>query len=226
MHRWLLPLLLLLVAASGASAQEAAVPLDPGVRVRVTLQNTDSARVTGSVLAMSWDSLVIAESPTGDLAREWTSIRLVEVSEGRSRRWSAVRGATWGAFLGVAAGTISGALAAKSIPYTPGESMALGGVGLGLVGSTLGAGVGALFVTERWRPYVAGRSRVPPPPPLPPAAPVEVAAEAQVTVDPAAPAPAPEPTPEPVPVPEPAPVPAQGALQAPQPSPTPPPPAR
>lgn len=162
-RRCLLAVLLFSAAAAGLSAQQSVPPLDPGMRVRVTFRDPDSARVAGSFVHVDHQIVSITERTAGERVRDWNSVRLLELSQGRSRARGARRGATIGAFVGSALGTIAGALAARELSrLTDGSlrtesSMAVGAVGLGALGGSLGAGVGALFTRERWMPYMEAR---------------------------------------------------------------------
>lgn len=155
MFRFLSLVLLLGSATLPLRAQDSPLPLEPGSRVRVTLAAEDSARITGDFLTMDWRGVVI-EHPVGPSTRRWNAVRLVEVSRGRSRSWTALRRGSYGAFVGMAAGTIAGALLAKELPTSTGESMILGGVGLGMIGGGIGSGLGLIYPYERWEPYVRG----------------------------------------------------------------------
>jgi hypothetical protein len=162
-RRCLLAVLLLSATAAGLSAQQSPPPLDPGTRVRVTFRDPDSTRVTGSFVHVDHRIVSITERAAGERVRDWRSVRLLEVSQGRSRAHGARRGGTMGAFVGSALGIIAGAVGALELyRLTDGRlrtegSMALGAVGLGTLGGTLGAGVGALFTRERWMPYMEAR---------------------------------------------------------------------
>jgi hypothetical protein len=164
MYRRCLVVALFLGALSAdLSAQQNSLPLDPGTRVRVTLRDDDSVRVTGSFLHLDHQAVAIVEPASGERVREWSSVRLLEVSRGRSRSYGAWKGGAVGAFVGMALGTIAGALAAQDLQEaTDGEvgtesSMAMGGLGFGVLGGTIGAGFGAVFTPERWRPYMGPR---------------------------------------------------------------------
>lgn len=162
-RRCLFAVLLLSATAAGLSAQQIVPSLDPGVRVRVTFRDPDSTRVTGSFVHVDHRIVSITEPAAGERVRDWSSVRLLEVSQGRSRARGARRGGTLGTFVGAALGTIGGAAGALELyRLTDGRlrtegSMALGGVGLGVLGGTLGAGMGALFAGERWTPYMEAR---------------------------------------------------------------------
>lgn len=139
-------------------------PFDEGARVRVTLRAEDFPRVTGEFVQMDWRSLVISGEETGPLSRSWSSVRLLEVSRGRTRGGAAWKGATLGAFVGMGLGIISGALVSRYLPTETEASILLGGMGVGLVGSGIGAGVGAVVAPERWHPVIRGGIPGPPSP--------------------------------------------------------------
>lgn len=174
-----------------AAQEEPRSPLDMGDRVRVTFQDEDSARVTGSLLQLTWQSLVIEEPGAAARERGWNAIRLVEVSRGRDRGRAAWKGGTLGAFVGMALGSIAGALLAPELPTNTEETMIAGGIGAGLLGGGFGASVGAVFPRERWEPYVMVREPVLPR--------TLLAAETAPAAVPAEPAPLPAPVAAPLP---------------------------
>ena len=117
--------------------------LEQGARVRVTLIARESPQVTGFVLAIPADSLVVTAEP--DSARESIArldIRKLEVSRGI--RSNAGRFATIGAIIvGITFGYI--AYAGVSDSEITGEGQAVVGLGGFAVGALVGAGVGGLI---------------------------------------------------------------------------------
>lgn len=146
-------LCLLLLSGAGAGAQETleALEVPTGARVRVTSGNGGAGRVTGSLVYIDPDSLVVrprGESPA--LSLSFSRVEMLEVSRGRDGRAGARQGVTWGVYLGAGIGVIAGALSASGTPTDPAESALLGAVGGAVVGGGLGAAVGAVFPPERW----------------------------------------------------------------------------
>jgi hypothetical protein len=123
--------------------------VQPGSRVRVHLIQPRS-KVVGSVVRLTGDTLIIRseEDRSSDIALSGTNIRQLELSLGlRSRKG---RGALLGLLAGAAGGFLVlgllceedcvGAIVLAALP--PGGA---------LVGAAIGAGIGSLIRTERWR---------------------------------------------------------------------------
>lgn len=149
----MIALCVLLLSGARAGAQESlrALEVPPGARVRVTAVEEGAARVTGSLVYIDPDSLVVrsrGESPA--LSLPFTRVEMLEVSRGRDGRAGARRGVTWGVYLGAGIGVIAGALSASGTPADPAESALLGAVGGAVLGGGAGAAVGAVFPPERW----------------------------------------------------------------------------
>ncbi len=164
MHRILVAVLFLLASNAGLEAQQRRAPLDPGSRVRVSAPGVFAAPVTGTVVAADADWLQLASADPAE--KTWVRLRFVdevEVSRGTARRQRTWKGSSWGAFLGFGMGVIAGALASKELPTTTGQSVALGGLGVGLVGGGIGAAIGAAIpARERWQGYVMSHAVAPP----------------------------------------------------------------
>ncbi|HEX2188846.1 MAG TPA: hypothetical protein VHG51_08115 [Longimicrobiaceae bacterium] len=145
----------LTLGASGVlRAQQAPPALAQGARVRIAAPALSQDPISGTVLSV--DSGWVHLSSADPAAERWLHLSMVESAElslGKDRGRRAFRGSTWGAFLGVGAGVISGALLARNLPTGVGTSAAIGAVGVGLLGGGIGAGIGALTPRERWRPY-------------------------------------------------------------------------
>ncbi|MBV9774348.1 MAG: hypothetical protein JO040_10385 [Gemmatimonadetes bacterium] len=171
-HLPLLALALALAPCRGLAAQ-ASTPgplrLDPGTRIRVSAPTLTPDKVVGSAVSIDheWLSFTRPDSASRG-SQTWVRLAFVdtiEVSRGRSRRRRALKGSSWGAFLGGSLGIIAGGLAAKELPTSSEESAALGAVSVGLVGGAIGAAIGAIRPgKERWQPYVLLHNPLPPPP--------------------------------------------------------------
>ena len=116
--------------------------LEPGARVRVTLLAREAPQLTGLVLAIPPDSLVVTAEP--DSAREAIArldIRKLEVSRGMHS--NAGRFATIGA---VVVGLTFGFVAYSDVKESEidDEGVAVIGLGAVAVGALLGGGIGAL----------------------------------------------------------------------------------
>ena len=125
--------------------------LEQGARVRVTLLAREAPQVTGSVLAIPTDSLVIAAEPDS-LARSIARIDIRKLEVSRGVHSNAGKGATIGALIvGIALGC--SVWSSTSIDGSSKESVAAGVAG-GAVGAIVGAGLGALIGSashrERW----------------------------------------------------------------------------
>lgn len=172
-HLPILALALVLGPVRGLAAQTPAqaptqgpLRLDPGTRIRVTAPTLTPGKVVGNAVSIDheWLSLTQPDSASQSWIR-LAFVDTVEVSRGRSRRRRALKGSSWGAFLGGGLGVIAGGLAAKNLPTNSQESAALGAVGVGLVGGLIGAAIGAIRPgPERWQPYVLLHDPLPPPP--------------------------------------------------------------
>jgi len=153
--RFLLIVLGLVLFSAAGIADEAT--LAPGARVRVTLLAREAPQVTGRVLAIPADSLVVAAEPDS-LARVIAHLDIEKLEVTRGMRSNAGRGAVIGSLLGAA----SGAFFSLFVP-APGSddgdfdndddhtSVRLAGAGVGaIVGAGLGALIGCLSKHQRW----------------------------------------------------------------------------
>jgi hypothetical protein len=137
---------LALLASSPAAAQDRQLV---GARVRITAPTVVPQKITGQVTQFDTAQLVVRDSLTGtEQAFPLHSIRLMEISKGRSRGSNAGGRAGLLAFLFGGLGAIGGALIhpASSV----GTSAALGGAGGVVLGAGLGAAWGAGAPRERW----------------------------------------------------------------------------
>jgi hypothetical protein len=153
----LLPVLLVLVIASPASARARQKPPAPpptvaeGSRIRVTLLARHTPKVIGSVLALSADSLIMTTTvDTLPAAIARIDVKKLELSRGMHS--NAGKGATIGALAGA---VLLGALiaSAASIDATSNETVVMGmaGAAVGAVGgAAVGAVIGSASRSERW----------------------------------------------------------------------------
>lgn len=106
------------------------------------------------------------EGEAGEIAIPRGGLRRLEISSGRRTRTG--RGAFFGAVFGAGAGALSGVVACQvsscegsSGAFTDTEvavlAAALLGIGGAVVGTGIGAVVGSLTHTDRWRPIAFGR---------------------------------------------------------------------
>ena len=157
-------LLVTLCAAGSVAAGQDGMrdALEPGDRVEIAAPTPEAEPVPATVLAVQprWFSFAV-EGDSTVWTRRFDVVESLRVSVGRSRLYSARRGAVWGAYVGTAVGLIAGPLAALSVFGDHGVARAmlvLGGAG-GAAGGAAGAAAGAVLARERWVPYrrVGGR---------------------------------------------------------------------
>lgn len=147
----LVPLCVICLCAVGP-ALGAQAGLREGVRVRV--ESPGAPRVTGIVHSVSPDSIVVfAEPGATKLGFARTSIRKLEVSQGRSAASGAMKGALWGGGIFGAIGLIA-AVSADSDPnsdyYLVGESPYALALLLAVEGAGFGAIIGGFVRSEKW----------------------------------------------------------------------------
>lgn len=152
--------LLLVSTTPDLAAQREPVTLEPGDTVRVVAPSLAQRRVEGRLVSYRADTVTVAEAGTGTTyAFPVTGVRSLAKNEGRSRSRSTWRTARFGAFLGVAAGLVGGPFIAQQGGGDHfGASVAVSGAGGAVLGTALGAAVGALFPRDQWQ-----RIRVPRP---------------------------------------------------------------
>ena len=161
MSRLIAALFVLALALPGTLVAQSASPgatLAPGARVRITRQG--ATPLVATVVSRSRDTLVVRwPEATGPVALPFAGMTRLEVSTGRHRR--VLKGMGFGAAIGLAAGSIAGAVSYKPCdttqpfgcflaPESRGQATAEGG----LVGGVLGLVVGALVgipVREGWQ---------------------------------------------------------------------------
>lgn len=171
-RRRVLPVLFLVVAAAEVAAQQAPPPTLPpvGSRVRITALGVRGERFTGRITEFPPDSVQLDTTrarnrlgfETGPvLVEQYRSVTLpvalidrVEISTGRTRRRSVIKGALIGAAVGA---VVFGVTTLPELNPGFGDFLEKAPIGLA-VGGVLGGGAGYLFAGERWERY-------PPPPP-------------------------------------------------------------
>ena len=141
-------------AVPRADAQLAA--LQPGTRVRVQAPAVAAGRLEGVVLSRSRDTVTLTRSRLAPIAVPFAAITAADVYRGRSHGDGAVTGLAWGSGVGLVVGIVAavtydaGSDACGTEPcdnaYTPGEVVA----GSLMIGTALGAGIGAIKGAERW----------------------------------------------------------------------------
>lgn len=157
------PLLRLLFAAffvavfvSDAEGQTSV--LDDGTRVSIT--TISAKKIQGRVKSVDTDSLHLYSGEHGGLLTVANSdITIIRVSRGRSAWAGAMRGAAWGAAVGVG-------IAAVLIPFADdkdgevnvNELRAAAAMQLVIGGAIWGAGIGAFVKKERWERVSPQRS--------------------------------------------------------------------
>ena len=146
------------IPARGA-AQTGASPTY-GVRMRVV--DSAGAETTGRLLSWRADSLVL---DVGGEARSFDAARLARADAHAGSRSQAWRGARIGALAGFIAGVAIGMAAGDDDPdqwfaMTAGEKALYAGTGLGLLGTGIGAGIGAASRVDRWEPVALSDQRM------------------------------------------------------------------
>lgn len=130
-----------------------------GERVRVRAPRVSSDRLIGNLTSLGADTLVLATERGGAIIPIATS-DLAEIQVSQGKKSNTILGLTVGAGVGVASavGLAIWACNADDDGCTAGM-VAGGSLGVLAVTAGLGAGIGALIKTERWRD-----ARLPPPP--------------------------------------------------------------
>lgn len=143
---------LLLATGTAAAAQTARLPLEEGTRVRVHGGN-GLGRLEGQVATWNQDTLWLATSePGAPRPLSFAALRQIDVYRGRDTRGGALRGAAWGAFVGLGLGGVTASAAAPADAEFGPLVAQRAGVGA-VLGAAVGAGLGALFLAERWQPF-------------------------------------------------------------------------
>lgn len=134
---------LVLPRSSALSAQDSLVP-QPGSIVRLTL--VDRSQNSGPLVRMDSSGILFAHFGRDTTTIPWDLVRRIDVRVGHKSA------ALLGAGTGFAALTVAGGLQGRSVA-TPGhfgpvlEHAIIGGA----IGALLGAGIGTVFKTDRWR---------------------------------------------------------------------------
>ena len=150
---------------SSATTQQQPPPVKPGDRVRIGVCTpVCGTRVTGSVLELRSDALLVKSERSGDtLQVALASLGMVEVSRGQKSRVG--KGALIGVLVGVGLGAGVGFAVGKGLEDDnvcdchP-AGMAVGGLGVGALGALIGAGVGAATKSDRWEEVPLDQLRV------------------------------------------------------------------
>ena len=161
MRRIVLLATAVLLPSSTLRAQWAEV--QPGSKVRITAPGVLGARLEGTVIERTADTISVVRSGRLPVRVPLAAITSGEVSLGKSRRSGAVAGMKWGAGIGLGLGLVV-ALAPDSelegcdptIFDCTEEVNDFGMVALTTVSSIIwGAGIGALIGKERWQRLAA-----------------------------------------------------------------------
>lgn len=144
------------LCAQGALAAQVPPMITPGSRVRVTLARAE-APLIGVVQALRADSLLLELEPGVGETRtiHIPGVARVELSQGVQRRTA--KGAAVGAVVGITLGALLGAQSDDECDVevcvdlvSREESIVLGAVIVGLLGTAVGAVIGHLSRQERW----------------------------------------------------------------------------
>ena len=142
----------------------------PGDRVRIAAPGLKGDRLTGSVLRLGSDSVVLAiKNRAEPLSLPFAGLTQFEVSSGKKSRFGLGLG------IGLFAGTITGLAVGAYIGsemdcgitqfcYPPGTVALLGGLAGGAAGALIGGIIGALSVSERWEEVPLDRLHIGPSP--------------------------------------------------------------
>jgi hypothetical protein len=131
-----------------------------GARVKAFPAQPGAKAITGNVVDLALDTLIVLpEGGGGALTFDPRDLRKIEVSQGR--RGNALLGLGVGAGVGVASaiGLAIWVCNADDDGCTSGQVVG-GGLALSAILAGVGAGIGALIKTERWR-----KASMPPSPP-------------------------------------------------------------
>lgn len=145
----------MLVAVSQLTAPLAAQSKLPvAIDQRVRLWTEAAEAVTGRVVAVTPETLQVAQDGRDPVTVAVATVRRVEVSRGGSSKGAGARkGALWGAIIAGTIGAISLGLQHDTVGEdgsSVGEAVALGLWSGGLFGGLIGAGIGAARAGEKW----------------------------------------------------------------------------
>ena len=150
----------LLIPLAALSAQEPP-PIEPGARVRVTARDFGLEKSVGTCLSLSQGAMAFEREGLSPLTIAVVSITGLEISRGRKS--NDVKGALVGAWFGVTAGALLGAVWQSEHEYDCPEKALCIGVGaaaLGVTGLIIGFTVGTFIKSERWEEVPLDRLRV------------------------------------------------------------------
>ncbi len=142
---------LLLVSVTSLSAQEPP-PIEAGSRIRVTAPSTGVDKLVGICLSTSGDSLRMqADEQASPMTISLADVTRLEVSQGRKS--NTLRGLGIGFLVGAVAGGLLATQVDVEEGLDPGpeELILYGAVVGGAAFGAIGAGIGALSKSERWR---------------------------------------------------------------------------
>lgn len=148
-----LSLLLLLSGPSVASLAAQRLPdVEPGTRVRLTAPELRKEQVTGDVLFMNSDTLVIELRNGENVEVPVASVERLEISRGPEYGKGLLRGAKYGALTGVGVGALfflegvvfddDGGFYLIAVPFLTGVAA--------VSGALVGGLVGTIFPPETW----------------------------------------------------------------------------
>ncbi len=141
------------IAGTLVAQTELAAEPGPGSRVRVVCTAAGNSPLIGTVLSHDQDSLRLELASWADpVSLPHPTIRRIEVSYGPQS--NADRGALRGAVVGVLAGMVAGLLVTNTqsgTANTPAARAVLGATLFGLTGAGVGAAIGSLSESERWK---------------------------------------------------------------------------
>ena len=147
-------IIVLLVVSQLTAPLAAQSKLPVAIDQRVRLWTEAAEAVTGRVVAVTPETLQVAQDGRDPVTVAVATVRRVEVSRGGSSKGAGARkGALWGAIIAGTIGAISLGLQHDTVGEdgsSVGEAVALGLWSGGLFGGLIGAGIGAARAGETW----------------------------------------------------------------------------
>ena len=147
-------IIVLLVVSQLTVPLAAQSKLPVAIDQRVRLWTEAAEAVTGRVVAVTPETLQMAQDGRDPVTVAVATVRRVEVSRGGSSKGAgAKKGALWGAIVAGTIGAISLGLQHDTVGEdgsSVGEAVALGLWSGGLFGGLIGAGIGAARAGEKW----------------------------------------------------------------------------
>ena len=147
-------IIVLLVVSQLTVPLAAQSKLPVAIDQRVRLWTEAAEAVTGRVVAVTPETLQVAQDGRDPVTVAVATVRRVEVSRGgQSKGAGAKKGALWGAIILGTIGAISLGLQHDTVDEdgsSAGEAVALGLWSGGLFGGLIGAGIGAARAGEKW----------------------------------------------------------------------------